>query len=67
MWILLQNLSNVDKFVEDIIMFTLTWQQHIDALRSLLQRLREANLTVKPVKCFIGFAYIKCLGHMVSE
>ena len=24
-------------------------------------------MTVKPVKCFIGFAGIECLGHMVSE
>ena len=47
---LLQNLSNVDNFVDDIIIFTLIWQQHIDTLRALLQRLREANLTVKPVK-----------------
>ena len=64
---LLQNLSNVDNFVDDMIIFTLTWQQHFDTLRALLQRLREANLTVKPVKCFIGFASIECLGHMVSE
>ena len=64
---LLQNLPNVDNFVDDIIIFTLTWEQHIEALRSLLQRLKEANLTVKPVKCFIGFASIECLGHMVSE
>ena len=63
----LQNLSNVDNFVDDIIIFTLTWQQHIDTLRALLQKLREANLTVKPVKCFIWFASIECLGHMVSE
>ena len=48
---LLQNLSNVDNFVDDIIIFTLRWQQHIDTLRALLQRLKEANLTVKPVKC----------------
>ena len=27
----------------------------------------EANLTLKPVKCFIGFGSIECLGHMVSE
>ena len=58
---LLQNSSNVDNFVGDIIIFTLTWQQHIDTLRALLQRQREANLTVKPVKCFIGFASIECL------
>ena len=67
MWKLLQTLSNVDNFVDDIIIFTLTWQHHIDTLRALLQRLREANLTMKQEKCFIGFTSIECLGHMVSE
>ena len=50
---LLQNLSNVENFVDDIIIFTLTWQQHIETLRALLQRLRKANLTMKPVKCLM--------------
>ena len=64
---LLQNLQNVENFVDDIIIFTLTWEQHLDVLMKLLSRLREANLTVKIGKCFIGFSSIKCLGHMVSE
>ena len=64
---LLQNLSNIDNFVDDIIIFTMTWEQHLDVLRSLLSRLREANLTVKPCKCFVGYSSIECLGHMVSQ
>ena len=64
---LLQNLKNVDNIVDDIIIFTLTWEQHLEVLMNLLRRLREANLTVKPGKCFIGFSNIECLDHMVSE
>ena len=32
----------------------------------LLKRLRDANLTVKPSKCFIGFQNLECLGHLVA-
>ena len=54
--------------MDDIIIFTLTWEQHLEVLEvNLLRRLREANLTVKPGKCFIGFSSIQCLGHMVNE
>ena len=53
--------------MDDIIIFTLTWEQHLEELMNLLRRLREANLTVKLGKCFIGFSSIECLGHMVSE
>ena len=59
---LLQNLQNVDNLVDDIIIFTLTWEQHLKVLMNLFRRLREAKLTVKPRKCFIGFSSIECLG-----
>lgn len=64
---LLQNLKNIDNFVDDIILFTVTWEQHLEVLRSLLRRLERANLTVKPGKCFIGFSDLECLGHVVGE
>ena len=63
----LQNLQNVDNFVDDITIFTLTWEQHLEVLIKLLRRLRKANLTVKPGKCFIGFSNIECLGYMVRD
>ena len=32
---LLQNLQNADNFVDDIIIFTVTWEQHLEILRTL--------------------------------
>ena len=64
---LLQNLQNVDNFEDDIIIFTLIWEQHLEVLGILLGRLRETTVIVKPGKCFIGFSNIECLGHMVSK
>ena len=29
-------------------------------------RLRDANMTIKLIKCFIGFHDLECLGHMMG-
>ena len=62
---LLKGMSNIDNSVDDIIIFTSTWERHLQVLEQLLIRLRDANLTVKPIKCFIRFHELECLGHMV--
>ena len=59
-------MSNIDNFVDDIIIFTSTWEHHMQVFEELLKRLRDANLTVKPSKCFIGFQNLECLGHLVG-
>ena len=58
-------MSNIDNFVDDISIFTSMWDQHLQVLEQLLMRLRDANLTVKPIKCFFGFDW-ECLDHMVG-
>ena len=63
---LLKGMSNIDNFVDDIIIFTSTWEHHMQVFEELLKRLRDANLTVKPSKCFIGFQNLECLGHLVG-
>ena len=34
----------------------------MQVFEELLKRLRDANLPVKPCKCFIGFQNLECLG-----
>ena len=43
---LLNGMSNIDNFVDDIIIFTFIWKQHLQVLKQLLLRLRGASLTV---------------------
>ena len=38
----------------------------MQVFEELLKRLRDANLTVKPSKCFIGFQNLECLSYMVG-
>ena len=56
----------IHNFVDDIIIFTSTWENHMQVFEELLKRLRDVNLTVKPSKCFIGFQNLECLGHLVG-
>lgn len=63
----LEGLNNLDNFLDDILVFTVTWEEHVESLRNLLLRLRETKLTARPSKCFFGFEELECLGHMVGR
>ena len=62
----LRSISNINNFVYDIIIFTSTWVHHMQAFKELLKRLRDASVTVKPSKFFIGFQNLQCLDHLVG-
>jgi len=66
MIVLLRDLSNTDSFIDHIVIHTVSWLEHVDALRKLLQRLRSVQLTAKPSKCFIGYGTLESLGHSVG-
>ena len=67
MRILLKGMENIDNFIDDIIIFTLTFEQHLEVLYELLVRLKGANLTARPSKCSIGYGSLECLGHFVGD
>ena len=50
----LQDAQNVDSFVDDILGYTATWQQHMSMLRDLFTRIRKSGLTARPTKTKIG-------------
>ena len=64
---LLENMNNLDNFIDDILVFTMTWPEHITVLEELCHRLKNAGLTAKPSKCFIGFESLECLGHVLGH
>ena len=54
-------------YINNLIIFSETFGDHIQHLRTVLQRLQETGLTLKPGKCF--FAENSCcfLGNVVGE
>jgi len=56
--------DNVDNFIDDILIFTMTFKEHLQVLNILFDRLR---LTAKPSKCALAYSSIECLGHVVGN
>jgi predicted aspartyl protease len=54
-------------YIDDIIVFSATFNQHLVDLKQMFNRLREANLHLKASKCFILQREIKYLGHVVTR
>jgi len=54
-------------YIDDIVLFSRTIDEHFDRLRSVLERLRTAGLKLKPSKCFFRKKSVGFLGHVISE
>ena len=54
-------------YLDDVIIYSSTWDEHLCHLRAVFQRLRAAGLTVKRKKCQFGTRHCNYLGHIVGE
>ena len=54
-------------FLDDILIFSKTWDEHLDHIRVVLQTLRDHKLFCKPSKCMFGVTEILYLGHLLTE
>lgn len=53
-------------YIDDIIVFAPTKEQHDERLHIVLQRLKDFNVTLNKQKCKIGATEIDFLGHHLS-
>jgi len=53
-------------YLDDIIIFSKTVEQHLALLRDVFSRLRQAGLKIKPSKCHLLQTSVHYLGHVVS-
>uniref|UniRef100_A0A452H228 ribonuclease H n=1 Tax=Gopherus agassizii TaxID=38772 RepID=A0A452H228_9SAUR len=54
-------------YIDDICVFSQTWEDHLFQVKQVLDRLRNAGLTVKAEKCKVGMAEVSYLGHRVGS
>jgi hypothetical protein len=53
-------------YLDDIIVIGRTFQEHLDNLRKVFQRLRGAHLKMNPEKCQLFHKELQFLGHIIS-
>ena len=53
-------------YLDDIIIMSSTFDDHLSRLRSVFDRLRNAGLRLKPPKCIFLQRKVSFLGHVVS-
>ena len=54
-------------YIDDIGIFSATWNDHCQDIRTVLSRLKEAGLTANLSKCSWGQTHCEFLGHLVGE
>jgi hypothetical protein len=54
-------------YIDDIIIFSRTFDEHVQHLQQVFDKLIGANVVVKPSKCHFLRPSVKFLGHIVSE
>ena len=54
-------------YLDDILVFSETVEEHYEHLRAVFQRLRRDKYCAKRQKCTFGDSIVKYLGHVISE
>ncbi len=62
----LRGQSGADCYIDDILIYSETWEEHLVTLGKVLTRLEDAGLKVKRAKCKFGKRTLRYLGHIVG-
>ena len=54
-------------YLDDIIIFSTTFEEHLQHLASVFDRLRSAGLKLKAKKCSFANTHVNYLGHVISR
>ena len=63
----LGDLSNVSFYFDNVLIFTDTWEHHLQVLCQVFMRIRKHGLTLKPKKCTFGYDRVEYLGFEIGH
>lgn len=61
------DLENTEVYMDDLLIATTTWQEHLTELQNLLEALCRHGLHAKPSKCEFGYNSLQYLGHQLGH
>ena len=53
-------------YIDDVLIFSRTLEEHIEHLKSVITRLQESGLKLKPSKCHFLREEVEYLGHVIT-
>lgn len=59
--------SYVAAYLDDIVIYSQTWEEHLAQVEAVIQTLRQAELTANPAKCKIGKKETTYLGYSLGR
>lgn len=64
---LMKGIPNVVTYIDDICIYTDTFEHHMSVMTKVFQRVKDNSLTVKIVKVEIGYSEISFLGNFIKQ
>ena len=63
---LLGHLPYVAVYIDDIVVFSRSWKEHLEHMEVVINILTEANLKLQLKKCYFARSSFRLLGHIVT-
>ena len=63
----LKGLNRVESYIDDCVIYSHSFEEHLKDLQEVLERLRRANIHIKFRKCQLCYPEVEFLGHLISE
>ena len=54
-------------YLDDVIVWSETWQEHLERLKDVFKKFRDAGMKLNIEKCGFGKRRIEFLGHIISD
>lgn len=67
MHLVLCNVANCNVYLDDVVVFSNSWSDHVCTLQEVFERLSSARLTLNLAKCEFGKAVVTYLGKVVGH
>ena len=63
----LKGVNHVVSYFDDIVVYSDTWEEHLNHVEIVIKKIMDAKLTIRPSKCKLAADQIVCLGHVVGN
>lgn len=63
----LAGVPNCEAYLDDVVIHSATWYEHVESIRTVFERFRDASFTLNLAKCEVGKATVTYLGKQVGQ